>query len=301
MNRQFIYRKTNQGSILVVCLWTIMILAILGLGITGLVFQEIRFNKAYSRLITSLPIAQGALKKVFYLREKDATPGYDTWDELNKEETVSLCGNNAYRHFFADKKNPADPAEIIDESALINLNLASIDVLSRLPGMDKDLAETLVTCGLRPFSSINEVLLIEGMSKDIFLQFKDLVTVYGTGKININTASKEVLLALGLDKATAEAIIRFRQEHKIENPDPESEEEMGYGFSDINQILDSLRNYASLGLRQEQDILSLLSVFSVKSEYLRFNVIPSSGGVQGLHYSIVIYPATKKILSWNEY
>jgi len=300
MNRQFIYRETNQGSILVVCLWTIMILAILGLGITGLVFQEIRFNKAYSRMISSLPIAQGALKKVFYLREKDATAAYDTWDELNQEETVSLCGNNAYRYFFIDK-NSSDPAKIIDESALINLNFASIDVLSRLPGMDKDLAETLVTCGLRPFSSINEVLLVEGMSKDNFLQFKDLVTVYGTGKININTASKEVFLALGLDKDTAEAIMRFRQEHKIENPDLESEEEMGYGFSDINKVLDSLRSYVSLGLRQEQDILSLLSVFSVKSEYLRFNVIPSSGGVQGLHYSIVIYPATKKILSWNEY
>lgn len=300
MSRQFIYRETNQGSILVVCLWTIMILAILGLGITGLVFQEVRFNKAYSRMIASLPIAQGALKKVFYLREKDSTPGYDTWDELNKEETVSLCGNNAYRYFFIDKKD-SDPAKIIDESALINLNLASIDVLSRLPGMDKDLAETLVTCGLRPFSSINEVLLVEGMSKDNFLQFKDLVTVYGAGKININTASKEVLLALGLDKDTADAVIGFRQEHKIENPDPESEEEMGYGFSDINKVLDSLRSYASLGLRQEQEILSALSVLSVKSEYLRFNVIPSFGGIQGLHYSIVIYPATKKILSWNEY
>lgn len=300
MSRQFIYRETNQGSILVICLWTIMILAILGLGITGLVFQEVRFNKAYSRMIASLPIAQGALKKVFYLREKDSTPGYDTWDELNKEETVSLCGNNAYRYFFIDKKD-SDPDKIIDESALINLNLASIDVLSRLPGMDKDLAETLVTCGLRPFSSINEVLLVEGMSKDNFLQFKDLVTVYGAGKININTASKEVLLALGLDKDTADAVIGFRQEHKIENPDPESEEEMGYGFSDINKVLDSLRSYASLGLRQEQEILSALSVLSVKSEYLRFNVIPSFGGIQGLHYSIVIYPATKKILSWNEY
>ena len=47
-----------------------MILSILGLGITGLVFQEIRFSKSYARLITSYLLAQGALKTVFYLREK---------------------------------------------------------------------------------------------------------------------------------------------------------------------------------------------------------------------------------------
>ncbi len=278
-----------------------MILAILGLGITGLVFQEIRFNKAYSRIIISLPVAQGALKTVFYLREKDATPAFDTWEELNKEEEVGLCGNNSYRYYFVDKNNSFASAPVIDESALINLNLVSSDVLARLPGMDKELAEAVVNSGLRPFSSINELLLVEGMSKDKFLLFKDLVTVYGAGKININTVSQEVLLVLGLDKDTSGAILRFRREHKIENPDPASTQELGYGFSDINRMLDNLRSFASLGLRQEQDILSLLSVFSVKSEYLRFNVIPSSGGNQGLHYSIVIYPATKKILSWKEY
>ncbi len=300
MNRQSIYRQPDQGSILVVCLWTIMILAILGLGITGLVFQELMFSKAYSRIITSLPVARGALKTVFYLREKDATPAYDTWDELGKEEKVSLCANS-YRYFFADKNNPNDSTEIIDESALINLNLASADVLARLPGMSEELAEAVINSGMRPFSSINEVLLVKGMSKDNFQLFKDLVTVYGTGKININTASKAVFLALGLDKDTAEAILRFRKEHKIESTDPEAPKELGYGFSSINTVLDSLRSFASLGLRQEQELLSLFSVLNVKSEYLRFNVIPSSGGNQGLHYSVVIYPATKKILSWEEY
>ena len=300
MNRQSIYREPNPGSILVVCLWTIMILAILGLGITGLVFQEIRFSKTYSRLITSLPLAQGALKTVFYLRENDSTPAYDTWDELSKEQNVSLCANNSYRYFFVDKNNSPDQAEIIDESALINLNLASLDVLARLPGMNKESAEALVNSGLRPFSTINEVLLVKDISKDNFRLFKDLITVYGEGKVNINTASKAVLLALGLDTDTTEAILRFRQEHKIQNTDPESTQELGYGFSNINTVLDDLRSFTSLGLRQEQDLLALLSVLDVKSEYLRFNIIPSSGGIQGLHYSIVICPATKKILSWNE-
>ncbi|MCX5669424.1 MAG: helix-hairpin-helix domain-containing protein [Candidatus Omnitrophica bacterium] len=305
MNRQFIYREPNQGSILVVCLWTIMILGILGLGITGLVFQEIRFSKTYFRLITSLPLARGALKTVFYLREKDATPAYDTWDELSKEVKSSLCANNSYRYFFVDKNNSQDNPEIIDESALINLNLASVDVLARLPGMNKELAEAVVNSGLRPFSTINEVLLVKDLSKDKFLLFKDLVTVYGMGKVNINTASKAVLIALGLDEELTNLILRFRRENKIKpaatEPTVEPAAELECGISDLASLLNNLRDFTSLSLRQEQDLLVLLPAFDVKSEYLRFNVITAPGGQEGLHYSIVIHPPTKKVLSWTEH
>lgn len=293
-------KNNKKGSILVICLWTIMILSILGMGLTGLVFQEIRFARTYQRLVSSLPVARGALKEVFYLRQADVTPAFDTFDELTKENEIAFCGNNSYKYYFADKSGPADKGEIIDESALINLNTASKDVLMRLPGMDEELAEKTVNSGLRPFSSINEVFLVEEMSKDKFILFKDLITVYGTGKININTASKAVLLALGLDDELAEAILRFRQEHKIINPDPASTEELGYGFSGTNKILDDLRAFTFLSLKQEQDLLGLLSILDVKSEYLRFNIISYSAGRQGLHYTIVIHPASKRILSWSE-
>ncbi len=306
MKQPSIYREIKRGSILVVCLWTIMILGILGLGITGLVFQEIRFGKTYARLVASLPIAQGALKTVFYLRQNDPTPAFDTWDELSKEEVLSLCANNSWRYFFVDKNKVGEnDLEIIDESALINLNLASVDVLARLPGMDKERAESLVNSNLRPFSSIYEVLLVKDITKERFLLFKDTVTVYGTGKVNINTASKAVLMALGLDDEVANLILRFRRENKIKPPatDPSAAPvgDLGYGISNVATLLNDLREFSSLGLRQEQDLLMLLPVLDVKSEYLRFNVVAMPNGQEGLHYSIVIHPLTKKILSWTEY
>ncbi len=294
----------NKASILVTCLWIIMVLSILAMALTGLVFQEIRFVKAYQRMVVSMPSVMAATKTVFYLRQDDLTPTYDTMQELTKVNEVSLCASNFYKYYFVDKNNSADKDEIIDEGALINLNTASTDTLKRLPGMDEDLAENLVNSGLRPFNSINEVLLVEDMTKEKFLLFKDLVTVYGTGKININTANKEVFLALGLDEELIDVILRFRKEHKIERTEeeirknPEKEDE--YGFSATAKILDDLRGFASLSLRQEQDFIALLSVLDVKSEYLRFNVIPVSGGIEGLHYSIIIYPPSKKILSWKE-
>jgi len=299
-------KNNKRASILVICLWAVMILSILGLGLTGLVFQEIRFAKTYQRLVFSLPIVRGALKTVFYLRQADTTPAFDTLGELAEENEVACCGGGSYKYYFADKirsadKSPAVASQIIDESGLVNLNTASKDMLMRLPGIDEELAERIVNSGLRPFSSINEVFLVEGMSRDKFILFKDLITVYGAGKININTASKAVLLALGLDDRLAEAILRFRQEHKIENPDPASSKELGYGFSSSDKILDDLRAFTFLSLKQEQDLLALLSILDVRSEYLRFNVIPYSGGRQGLRYSIVIHPASKRILSWSEH
>jgi DNA uptake protein ComE-like DNA-binding protein len=309
MPQQYFYPehklRNRQASILLVCLWAIVILSILGMGLTGLVFQEIRFAKAYQVYSFSLPIARAALKTVFYLRQNDPTPNYDTFEELASENSLALCANNSYKYYFVDKiktigQGATEQTEIIDEGALINLNTASLDVLKRLPGINDELAEKIVNSGLRPFSCANEVLLVEGMRRENFLLFKDLVTVYGTGKININTARRAVLLALGLDEDTVAAILRFRQEHKIQGTDPATNQDLGYGFSDITAILDDLRSFTSLGLRQEQDILALQLVLDVKSEYLRFNIVPSSGGRQGLHYSIVICPSTKKILSWNE-
>ena len=155
---------------------------------------------------------------------------------------------------------------------------------------------------MRPFRTVNEVLLVEGMEKELFLLFKDFVTVYGLGKININTVSKRVLLALGLDDDLAEAIIRFRAQNQIVpiddtfvfNLEPE------YGISSIATFINDLRKFTPLGLRQEQELLSLLPLFDVKSEYLRLNVVARLGQEEGVHYSIVIHPATRKVISWRE-
>ena len=63
----------------------------------------------------------------------------------------------------------------------------------------------------RPFKVKEEILLVEGMDKEKFEQFKDLITVYGDGKVNINTASEGVLKALGLEEELVGIIVRYRR------------------------------------------------------------------------------------------
>ncbi len=61
-----------------------------------------------------------------------------------------------------------------------------------------------------PFERLDELFLIRGMNRDIFAKLKDYITLYGSGKVNINTAPKKVLLVLGISPDVVEKIIIFR-------------------------------------------------------------------------------------------
>ena len=61
------------------------------------------------------------------------------------------------------------------------------------------------------FEVLEEALLVKGMTIDTFRKIKEYITIYGDGKININTASKEIFLALGLKEEIADKILLFRQ------------------------------------------------------------------------------------------
>jgi type II secretory pathway component PulK len=56
----------------------------------------------------------------------------------------------------------------------------------------------------------DEILLVRGVNQDAWEKLKNYVTIYGDGKVNINTASRSVLLAIGLNDDIAEMIIEFR-------------------------------------------------------------------------------------------
>lgn len=66
-------------------------------------------------------------------------------------------------------------------------------------------------CKNGDFAVIEELLLVRGMTRDMYDSVKGYVTVWGdSGKININTASKRVLEALGITPEGAGRIIDYR-------------------------------------------------------------------------------------------
>lgn len=75
-------------------------------------------------------------------------------------------------------------------------------------------------------ASLHELRLIKGVNEGLSKKGEDAalepyLSVYGDGKVNINTAPAEVLLSLAdeMDEAAVEAIISYREENPFLSPD----------------------------------------------------------------------------------
>jgi general secretion pathway protein K len=60
------------------------------------------------------------------------------------------------------------------------------------------------------FQVPEELLFVRGFNENVFEKIRPYITIYSSGKVNINTASSVVLVSLGLDVNTVEEIILFR-------------------------------------------------------------------------------------------
>lgn len=130
---------------------------------------------------------------------------------------------------------------IMDEERKLNLNSADIETLTNLfhiaGGIDylearvlagrvadwrdedneKDeedgaekyeyqLLEKAYPCKNAPFESVEELLLVYEFPAALYRKIRYFVTVYGTGKVNLNTAEPVVLEAMGISEAGVDAL-----------------------------------------------------------------------------------------------
>ena len=176
-----------------------------------------------------------------------------------------------------------------DESARLNLNGSVLreENLIRL-GIDTSLAKEILEYrnkkSSKSFEFIEELFLIEGMKRDVFSKIEDFVTIYRgfDPKVNINTASRDVLTILGMDEPLIDLIIEFRNGDD-ELPGTEDDR----FFPDEKQIVSTLTTYEPIYPDELMVLQNLVSQnqLGVKSEYYTIN---SHGYVKDLSESTVI-------------
>lgn len=92
------------------------------------------------------------------------------------------------------------------------------DDLHHINGAEKDYYVTLpepYEPKNGPFDSIEELTLVKGVTPQIFELLRNHITIYGSGKINIKFASKEVLMSIpGITPEIAEAITILKKKGK---------------------------------------------------------------------------------------
>ena len=125
------------------------------------------------------------------------------------------------------------------------------------------------------FQVLEELLWVRGMTDEIFLKVKDVITVYGDGRVNIHTASPLAFQALGMTENMAEKIIFFRN----------GEDEVGGTQDDrhiekMANLTYDLRQGAGLTSEEITKILELSTsrLLSTASAHFTFQAVGEMGG-----------------------
>jgi len=252
---------------LLVALWTLVLLVILSLGISSRVASEIGFARFLDERVISLYLAKAAVNRAAMELEKDKTGGRDTLYELRKMREIEF-GNDKLSY------------NLLDEERLININVIPQEIIARLPGMTIDLAkEIFIARSKKPFVLKEELLLIDGLTMDIYAQFKEMITVYGSGGVNINTASPDILRILGLGDEIIDVIMKYRA-----------------GDDLLEQTKDD-GVYTSIPLVIPEQMRYL---FNVGSQDMTVDITTQVLGRHQSHYSVVISRLGSKIKFWQE-
>ncbi len=139
------YISTNhrrRGSVLIVASWILIVLT----GITLLLCREMRVESTASAndvvAMQADSVARGAL--AYIASRLQASPGTIPTETDMPCEALPVGGGYLWilRHDLEDDRNPA--FGLTDESSKLNINSASIDSMTRLPGVTQEIAAAIV-------------------------------------------------------------------------------------------------------------------------------------------------------------
>ncbi len=180
--------------------------------------------------------------------------------------------------------NKADEKTLLDLMQALNIESPEKDIIvdsimdwrdpdefHRLNGAESDYYERLnppYKSKNGPFDSIEELLLIRGITPEIFNKLKNYFTVYDvSGKVNVNTADKELLILKGIPEEIAEEIIKERKKGKFKDLDDLRNRINIDSISDdvIDHLSFSLSNTVKIDISIDKSLFSFIVKMSANS------------------------------------
>jgi len=135
------------------------------------------------------------------------------------------------------------------------------------------------------------------MTQEVFNNIEPFVTVFGEGRININTAPEEVLLAVGISDYVVKNILLFRSGGDLL---------AGTGDDNIflqpSTIVSRLSQAFNLSPSEIASLSNLVSVdqFSVKSENFMIHSVGQLGHRKGQTTILAVSDRTGQVKYWRE-
>ena len=321
----------EKAQVVIISLWILVMLTVLAVGIGHRVSLALKLSSYQRDKVKALYLAKAGVNKVISELDKDKN-NYDSLNEPwsdNKELFEKILPADDPVEFASVNYivGPQDSQETrfgaVDEESKININIAPKGLLaeffSRAGALDPaDIANNI--CAWRgdtdmvipeysgkgyankagKFVNTGELVLVRGIDPEILAAAGDLITVNGSGKVNINTVSREVL------EIHISYCVQQLAERNVADRDPEDMVNRiidarlkGANFSSVSELEASLGDVAQhSGPRNILNELNPLIDFKSSCYYM-----VSNGKIRNKIFAEVkcIYDKTaKKIRFWHE-
>lgn len=231
--------RRRAGIVLAVVLWATALFEVLVVGMLSAARFDLRRGQYRLDRVRALALAEGGIERVTALLSQDQ----NTWDGLNEAWSLGPTRSVTFRlPAEAGEPEGAVAVSIEDEGGKLNLNAVPATQMRkflsgrRIPGEEtvfdslldwQDPDESPRLHGAEddwylrqprpyhaknaPLDTVGELKLIRGMTDPAFRLISPYLTVYGPGRVNLNTAPFPVLASLpGMDDVLARRIVEYR-------------------------------------------------------------------------------------------
>jgi general secretion pathway protein K len=148
-----------------------------------------------------------------------------------------------------------------------------------------------------PFATLEEMMMVKGVTPGIFERVRPYLTVTGNGQLNLNTVSPIVLESLGLERNLVDKLMFFRRgrDQKIGTMDDGI-------FSSISTALSELLAFQSLSNSERAVFDALLQSGNVTTQSSSFIIrsVARVGARPERLEQVCVYERHGKVLSWRE-
>ncbi len=315
---------TRRGSVLILTVWVVSLLSILAAGLGSRGVFALGVADRLEEYLRAYYTAAGGVPVALKLMRQDPTPKYDGLSEswYRMEDWLNSLGPE-----ISVDVGPG----LEDEERKLNLNKSSVELLRNflracgvktneaveiadaiLDWRDEDDRERdngaegtfyrgleqAYDCKDGPFESVEELLLVKGITPALWVRLAPYLTVYGSGRVNVNTASRPVLAALGLSPAGLNSLLAYRsgQDGKPGTADD-------FVFTSVDEVTLQLSSTTTPLSTEDQNRLTRLQaegLVGVGSEAFRLQIrarVPYSKAEADLD---CVIDRSGQILAWSE-
>ena len=238
-------KELNKGTIIIIALWIMTLLALFAIGFAYRIGIDLKLTGYELNKRDAFYIAKSGIEKGIAELVKDKDNEEVAYDSLNEswssnegifKDVEVGSGKFSLSYMVEGTFEEETYFGMQDEESKININEVDRAVLLNLPGITEAIADSIIawrdeeedaeedmyykgkkpsySCKDSKFDDLSELYLVKGLDDEdgrkLVHDISGMITVFGDGKVNFNTASEDVIIALGLSENLTTRVIEFR-------------------------------------------------------------------------------------------